>query len=232
MRRDPCGWMRVLAFSAAVLMVAAAPGWADDEYRIEAIADAAPADALSKEIAATLGAGGYKVVKGASRTVCEIWLCKSWPVMDDFKASDAVAYPFSQGQLIGVLRFRSKGADFRDQEIAKGVYTLRYAQQPVDGNHVGTSVTRDFLLMVKADEDQSAKPIAAEELTELSAAAAESKHPAMLALKKPLVDGAKPALAHDEANDWHVATLAGKAEAGGKTTTLSIGLVVVGHASE
>jgi hypothetical protein len=143
-----------------------------------------------------------------------------------------VAYPFSQGQLIGVLRFGRKGADFRDQEIAKGVYTLRYAQQPVDGNHVGTSLTRDFLCLSAADADKSTKPVELQTLIEQSAAAAESKHPAMLALKKPKADGDKPTLAHDEAAELWLATIVGKAGAGGKTSALPLGVVVVGRANE
>ncbi len=222
--------MIVLALLAAVVAV---PSLSAEEYRIEAIADAAPADELSAEIAALIDSSGVKVVKGASRTVCEIWLCKSWPVKDEFKATDAVAYPFSQGQLIGVVRYKNKGGDFRDQEIAKGVYTLRYAQQPVDGNHVGTSVTRDFLLLVNAEVDKSVKPIELLKLIEHSAAAAESKHPAMLALKMPKKgDAEKPSLVHDEDAELWLATLAGKSESGGKTAALPISVVVVGYANE
>ncbi|MEX2186893.1 MAG: hypothetical protein WD875_08875 [Pirellulales bacterium] len=233
MRKHHRTWAPIPVLIVALLAsVVAAPSRAADEYRIEAIADAAPADALSEEVAALIDSSGYKVVKGASRTVCELWLCKSWPVKGDFKATDAVAYPFSQGQLIGVLRLKNKGGDFRDQEIAKGVYTLRYAQQPVDGNHIGTSPTRDFLLLVAADADKSAKPIELQGLIEHSAAAAESKHPAMLALKKPKGDGAKPTLVHDEAAELWLATIAGKVEVGGKTAALPISIVVVGHANE
>lgn len=234
MRRQHRGWLCVSVLWAAVLplFLAASSRAADDEYRIETTTDALPADELSGEVAGLIDATGYKIVKGESRTVCELWLCKSWPVQADFKATDAVAYPFSPGQLIGVLRFPRKGADFRDQEIAKGLYTLRYDRQPVDGNHVGTSLTRDFLLLVAADADKSAKPTDAKTLTEQSAAAAESKHPAMLALKKPQADADKPTLAHDELTDWWIATIVGKAEADGKTSALPIGIVVVGQANE
>ena len=41
-------------------------------------------------------------------------------------------------------------ADFRDQGIPAGTYILRYSQQPVDGAHVGTSTTRDFLALLPA----------------------------------------------------------------------------------
>lgn len=220
------------AFACAAVIANGSNAVAEDAYRIEAIAEAAPADALAEEVAAALGSSGVKIVKGESRTVAEFWFCKTWPAKEGFKATDAVAYPFAQGQLIGVVRFRNRGSDFRDQKIAKGVYTLRYAYQPEDGNHVGTSPTRDFLLLVAADVDKSAKPADLPALVEQSAAAAESKHPAMFALKAAKGDGAMPTLAHDEAADLWIATVAGKTDAGGKTAALPVGIVVVGHAEE
>jgi hypothetical protein len=152
----------LLLFAAARSAVAA------DEYAVAAIDSGPPADAVSKDIAAELAATGLKVTSG-SKTVCEIWLAKSSAAKADFKPSDTVLYPFEPGQLIGVLRFRAKGSDFRDQEIARGTYTLRYGQQPVDGNHVGTSPTRDFLLLVSAKKDTSPKPLDEKTLVQLSA---------------------------------------------------------------
>ena len=117
------------------------------------------------------------------RTVCEIWPCKHWDAQAaDFTATSEVLYPFQPGSLVGVIRFPGRGYDFRDQRMASGVYTLRYAQQPVDGNHEGTSITRDFLLMVKAEEDTSLEPMDNERLMEAAAEAAGTSHPAMLSL--------------------------------------------------
>ena len=103
---------------------------------------------------------------------------------------------------MGVLRFPRKGADFRGQEIAAGAYTLRYGDQPVDGNHVGTFDTRDFLLLLPAGADESPAALAEADLFEKSAQAAGSTHPAILPLVKPAGDGAKPTLRHIEEKEW------------------------------
>src|SRR5262245_14902975 len=116
------------------------------DHHVEALAEAAPADAISPDIAALLNTEGVRLVRGSNRAVCDLWLCKEWP-LTTFDSGELL-YPFEPGQLIGVVRYPRKGSDFRDQPIADGVYTLRYAQQPVDGAHVGTSPTRDFLLLV------------------------------------------------------------------------------------
>ena len=107
------------------------------DHRVEALKEKAPAG-VAAPIAAQLSDTGVKIIRGTSRTVCEIWLTKQWD-LKSLEAKGDVNYSFTPGQLIGVINYPRKGADFRDQQIDPGVYTLRYAQQPVDGAHVGTS---------------------------------------------------------------------------------------------
>jgi hypothetical protein len=199
------------------------------EYSLEAI-DAAPeSDELSDEIAKLLADKGIRVKRGESRTVCELWLCKQWDVDPEFKATDERLYPFKPGQLIGVLHFRRRGSEFRDQTVSSGWYTLRFGLQPVDGNHEGTSPTRDFLLLVNAEQDEFAKDWGEDELNEASAEAAGSSHPAMLCLQRPQ-QGSQTAIRYDEANDWWVLHTAGVAK--NDANDVPIDLVVVGQAHE
>ena len=200
------------------------------DHRVEAN-DAKVPDELSKAIAEQLEPKGIKVIRGTSRTVCEIWLTKQWPVKA-LKASGDVNYPFSPGQLIGVIRYPRRGADFRDQDIDSGVYTLRYGQQPVDGAHVGTSPTRDFLLLVRAADDKTTELMAYKPLAKASAEAAQTAHPALLSLQKVVGDGKAPSIRHNEDHDWWLTRLSGKAVAGDKDAQLVFDLVVVGTAAE
>ena len=202
------------------------------EHKIETLDEAAPADVLAEDVRSLLNSTGYRVVRGGSRTICEIWLCKEWRVNAGFEPTSEVLYPFEPGQLIGVLRFRRRDSDFRDQTISRGVYTLRYGQQPVDGNHEGTSPTRDFLLLVNAETDQTPDPMATEMLLEASAEAAGSSHPAMLCLQQQKGSGAEANIRHDENRDWWIARLTGKAAAGDARMDLALELVVAGHADE
>ncbi len=147
---------------------------------------------------------------------------------DSFQKSETITYPLTPGSLVGVLRFVKRGADFRGQEIPSGIYTLRYADQPVDGNHVGTFETRDFLLMTPAKIDQSAAPVAEMDLFKNSAKAADSGHPAIM----PLVQaeaGDVPGLRHLEDQDWWTARFAAKVPKGGDAATgkLPLELIVV-----
>ena len=203
------------------------------DHRVEALSEPAPADQLSEEIAAQLAPTGLRVIRGKSRTICEIWLCKEWTVEAGFEAARGVNYPFKVGQLIGVARYARKGADFRDQDIAKGVYTMRYAQQPVDGDHEGTSPTRDFMLLVQADKDRSVAPIEEKALHEQSAEAADSTHPALLSMGKIRGNtSTSPSIRHNENRDWWILQFTGKVKGGDQTETLPIELVIVGSAEE
>lgn len=216
-------WITTRASIAALtLCVSVAVG---EEHRVEPLAQPAP-EGVAAEIAEKLEPSGLQVFR-ADKPLCKIWLVKDLPVAAGFEASETVKYPLAVGELAGVLRFDTKGEDFRGQEIGRGLYTLRYAWQPVDGNHVGTSPTRDFLLLVPADQDTALAPIAEETLFKLSAEAAESSHPAMLSLLPTPPDAsAEPAMQHEEHRDlWILQT--GFKTADGKS--LPIRLVVDGH---
>ena len=62
---------------------------------------------------------------------CEIWFRKDGPGLQP-------------SALVGVLTFPKNTTDFRGQAIKAGSYTLRYAQMPSDGNHLGAAPTTDF----------------------------------------------------------------------------------------
>jgi hypothetical protein len=196
-----------------------------DDYRVEAASGPAPAADLSADVAAQLSPAGFKVIQGPKKVVCEIWPAKQWMTKADAKLAEGVIYPLEIGQLIGVLRFPRKGADFRGQEIPAGVYTLRYGNQPVDGNHVGTFETRDFLLLLPARTDQSPQPIAEADLFKTSAQSAESSHPAIMPLVKA-EEGDAPAIHQLDGHEWWAVRFVGNSKAG----KLPLELIVAGKA--
>ena len=184
------------------------------DHRVEPLKEAAPT--------------GVRVIRGSTRSVCDIWLCKEWAVKAPAKGDDVI-YPFTPGQLIGVVRYARKGSDFRDQDISKGIYTLRYAQQPVNGDHVGTSPTRDFLLLVKASVDKSVAKIDYKKLTEASSEAVESTHPGLLSLQR--LKGDAP-IRNEEQHDWWIVRLQGNVKMGDVLKKQALDVVIVGQAAE
>lgn len=205
-----------------------APTWLHAaDHRIEPLGEQAPAEGVAPAMAELLNPAGLRVVRGESRTVCDLWLCKQWDVAAG-ERPQAVNYPFPPGTFIGIARFPRKGSDFRDQDIPEGVYTLRYAQQPVDGAHVGTSPTRDFLLLMPASKDLTPAAPDYRTMVTQSAEAAGSSHPLLLSLQRAEGDASTAGIRHVEEPDWWIARLSGKT----KTATVSLDLVVAGHAAE
>jgi hypothetical protein len=221
-------WICV-AFVIALFTPSALVSAAD--HRLEPLAEAAPAEEVAPEIVAWLAPEGVRLIRGKSRTVVDLWLCEAWPARSDFEPSSTVIYPFEVGQLMGLARYKSKSTDFRGQAISPGVYVIRYAHQPVDGNHVGTSEIRDFLVLTPAAEDRGVEPIAEKELNTLSAKVAGTKHPTMLGLLRPQGGPIETAelLHHEEPDFWSVRT-AGWTTAGDKKNEAVLDIVLVGEA--
>ena len=117
--------------------------------------------------------------------------------------------PFlADGELIGLLEFPSEGHDYRDQVIAKGLYTMRYGLQPVNGDHLGVSTYRDYSLLVPVAKDQKPDVMPRKQLEARSAESAGTSHPAVLLLNEAAGEAAKsiPGMVRDaEKNTWSVA---------------------------
>jgi hypothetical protein len=222
-RTSACGALMALTFAAAAVAA---------DYHAVQLNSPLPAGAVSPEIAAALQPSVIKVTKGDSQVVCEIWLANEWPIAADAKAGGEILYPLSPGQLIGVIRYPRKAADFRDQEIPMGTFVLRYAQQPVDGAHVGTSPTRDFLALLPAAKDRDPQTIDYKTLTTTSKETSGTAHPAILSLQGAAADDKSLSVREDTERQWVVVHLLGKAREGGAVRDMPVELVVVGKTAE
>lgn len=216
--------MRPVCLSLCLLALTSIAA-AADEYTF-AKTDKLPAE-LPAALAEQLNPEGVQIT-GPKRALCAIWLLKDVASQADFAASTAIKYPFTPGQLVGVLSVprRAGLTDFKGHEIEAGVYTLRYGQQPMDGNHIGTSDTSDFLLAVPVADDEDPAPIAdIESLFQRSAGASGTTHPAVFSLL-PAEPEAEPGLANDAEHEFWILSLT--ATSGEHKVPLR--LIVVGEA--
>lgn len=205
------------------------------EYKIEPLKQAAPAG-VPAAVRAALSGEGYKVVDGQGKTYAEVWLRKAVPASETPGGpKGAVQFPFlAEGELLGALHFPGEGHDYRDQSIAKGVYTLRYGLQPVNGDHLGVSPYRDYALLLPAAKDTSLTNLAAKPLNDRSSESAGTSHPAVLMLvAAPAAGPAPPALNHDEEkNTWGaVVPLNLEVKGAAAPTPVNVQLIVVGAAA-
>jgi hypothetical protein len=105
-----------------------------------------------------------------------------WPparVQTSDKPREDAAYPLALSAFLGVIHFARNARDARGNAISAGTYILRYGLQPSDGNHLGTSPTPDFLLLVPVAADTNpAQTYSFDQLVLLSAQVTGKRHPA------------------------------------------------------
>jgi hypothetical protein len=209
-RLDPKSILLALAVSL--------PAGAADPV-LEKLAAPAPEE-LAESIRAGLAPEGFRVsVDGQS--LMEFWGRKELPLKE---ADGGIGVSFGRigvGTLVGAVRIGEGWSDYKKHPIQPGVYSLRYAIQPADGNHMGVSEHRDFLLLLPATEDKDlSTEFKQEDLLPLSFGATLTAHPGVLALFPVTKDPAGPELLKNDLGQWMVAV---------KVGSLALGLVIVGH---
>lgn len=154
--------------------------------------------AVPEAIRQSLAPKGYRILPDVNSPAIQIWYRKDVPAQPKNTARDAIYDRLAESTLLGVIHFSQPSQDYRDQTVAAGFYTLRYALMPNDGNHLGVAPSRDFLLLIPASADPGPeKMLKFQELVALSRQAAGTKHPAPLSLVQP-EGGANPATSKDD----------------------------------
>jgi hypothetical protein len=194
----------------------------------------APPSSIAPEIAATLNASGYRITDTDGKPFAELWLRKSIPASaKPAGAKGVIQFPFlAESELLGVVHLLAEAHDYRDQSIAKGVYTMRYGLQPVNGDHLGVSPFRDYSLLLPSAKDKGLAVLPRKQLETQSAEAAGSSHPAVLFLLSvpPSTSSSVPSMIRDEEkNTWRVVVpldLAIKGES--KPMAFPVSIILVG----
>jgi hypothetical protein len=147
----------------------------------------APPAELSAAISATLAPGSFTVKSG--ETQLDLWWVKAVALG---KAPDAAPAwtDVSDGTLVGAIRLSAPWSDIRGYVVRPGVYTLRYARQPANGDHLGVSPNREFLLLSPAAADSAPDPVGYKGAVDLSKQTVRRAHPSALSLDPPAATSA------------------------------------------
>jgi hypothetical protein len=212
-----------------ILILGTASVRAESDFKIEPLKEAPKG--LSAEIAKRIPAEGFRVA-GKNGIVCDLWFAEDVPVKAGFKPTGVVNYPFQSGELVGAIRFpeKAEAGDFRGQTVPPGTYTLRYGQQPNDGNHLGTSDVRDFLLVCSPREDTDPKRIeTTTALFKLSAKSVNTTHPAIFQMPPPPEQPhTAPAVAFNDEKQMLTVQVNVDGKADNKGTKVPLNLVTIG----
>jgi hypothetical protein len=166
--------------AAAILLVATSAAVAPKLESTGPLADTAVPEAVRS----ALEPKGARVSL-AEGPWCELWLRKSIPEQKN-PTPGALRTDLGVSTSVGVIRFLAAATDFRGQAIRPGLYTLRYATIPSDGDHLGVSDYPDFLLVIPlADDPDPGTRLKLDDLTNLSLRATGTRHPGVLSLTQP-----------------------------------------------
>jgi hypothetical protein len=162
--------------------------------------------------------------------LCTVWTCKSLEskATADEAATGLKYAHLEETTLVGVVQFPAEWRDYRKQKIKAGVYTLRIALQPMDGDHQGSAPYNEFCLLSPAAMDKSPEVLDVKDLHKLSAKSVGRKHPGMMLLfpnKKP----AAVPLTEDKPKDHFVLSFQIPTNAGDAKAPLGFSLVVIGE---
>jgi len=237
------------ALLAGVLALHVGDGAGRDDPKLALLAkpeEAAPKlpSALPEAFQKKLDPRGVRLTGADGKAVCDVWLVSEVVLAEKPTGEQRVKVPtLPFGTLIGALQVTGAMTDYRNQPIAAGCYGLRIGWQPDDGNHLGTSDSRDFLVVTAFTHDKDPAPVAKlDDLVKLSVPASSTEHALVLYVAAPEGDAPKtgePRLWKREGREEWAAdlTLAGKAPDGKapgakEPVKVRIGLVLIGHVSE
>ena len=211
--------MIVAVTLALVALIAGQPSISAQAHQ-----EAAPA-ALASALHATIAPGGIRAT--ISGTPLDFWFVKTLPLKPASTTTSWAAV--EEGTLVGAVRLASEFRDIRGRLIKPGVYTLRYGIQPQNGDHLGVSPFREFLLLSPAAVDTNAAAPGHEPTIEMSIKTAGGSHPAVWSIDPPVATEA--ALANHTTDLGHKAVVVEVpvSRAGQSAGTLRFGVVLIGR---
>jgi hypothetical protein len=222
---------RILTVVTALLLVG--PLAAQDATNTVKVEKAEPPKELKEGFAALLSDQSVQVADDKGMVWATFWFRKAIPCKAaPEQVKNGLTYrEIPQTTVIGVVQFAQPWTDFRKQKIPAGVYTLRQAIQPMDGDHQGTAPTSDFCLLVPAAKDEKPDTMDVKAMQELSANAPGGTHPGVMLIFANDKPEDAPKLS-TKPNKITVVSVKLPVDAAGTATTLGYSFAVVGTTTQ
>jgi hypothetical protein len=147
------------------------------------VPDKGPPNELGATIREQLQSKSVQLLEGDT-VAAEFWLSAAIPLQSKPASLDKALGAVKQATLLGAISVAKGRRDYRDDDIAAGVYTMRFALQPQDGNHLGTSEFDYFAVLTPAKVDDKLDGIADyKALVKASRQETSTDHPVIISLR-------------------------------------------------
>jgi hypothetical protein len=217
--------LRNLTAVALLLLLAFAARAADYSAKV---ADSAAPKELDESIRKLLNDKCVQLLDAKGGLVAEVWLRKELPAKaTEAQIKNGLTYrELPQTTVMAALRVVKPMTDYRKQKIKEGVYTLRLAIQPQDGDHMGTALYSEFCLACPAADDKKPDTMEPKDLHELSKKSTAG-HPCVFLLFPGKDAGDAPKVMDKGEGHW-VLFFKQDVNADGKKATIGVGLTLIG----
>lgn len=190
-----------------------------------AVAHQDPVPELAAPVAARLGPGGVRVT--ANGVELTFWWVKELPLKP---AGAALAWSeVDEGSLVGAVKIARDIRDIRGKIVKAGLYTLRYGIQPANGDHLGVSPYREFLLLSPAAIDKDPAPAGHDGAVDLSKETIGGSHPAVWSIDPPTASEAALSVHTTDLGHKSVIVEVPVTRGGKPAGALRFGVVVIGR---
>ena len=196
------------------------------------VADKEPPKEIDAAIRARLQSKAVQLLNG-DKPAYEFWLV-SEAALEAKPGSPAKALDsLKQAALLGVVSVPATLRDYRDDDLAAGVYTMRFASQPQDGNHLGTAEFTYFAALTLAKFDTKPDGIATyKALVSASRKETSSDHPVILSLRPASSDDGESPKLQQPVPEHKSVRVKIPAKAGAETISLAFEIVYEGKAKK
>lgn len=184
---------------------------------------------IGESIRQTLQAKAVQLLDG-DKPALELWFRSEVPLKSKPASADKALDAIPEISLLGAVSVGSGRRDYKDNEIAAGVYTMRFGLQPQDGDHLGTAEFNYFAVLIPAASDPQLDGIKTfKEMAKASGKDTASAHPVVLSLRPASSDAGELPKLNDPAADHKSVRVKVPAKAREEKTSIVFELVYKGH---
>src|SRR5687768_1189393 len=110
---------------------------------------------VAEPIRAVLSVKPIQLMDG-EKPVLRIWFRNNIPLKSKPSSPASALEAIAETTLMGVVSVEGSGLkDYKDNDIPKGVFTVRFVMQPQDGDHLGTAEFNTFILLLPTEVDKA-----------------------------------------------------------------------------
>lgn len=193
------------------------------------VTDQAPPKELAEVLRPVLQAKATQVLKG-DQPAFEFWFAKQIPLKSKPASLGKALDSLAPATLLGAVSVAAATRDYRDDELPAGVYTMRFALQPQDGDHSGTTDYTYFAVLTPATLDTAPDAITTyKALVKASGKGTSSNHPHVMSLRPASSEPGEQPQIKEPAPEHRSLLLKLPARAGDEQTSLAFEFVCEGH---